>query len=88
MIVMNDVSRSDIGFDVDTNEVTLVTADGEQHCQPALEAGMCLCNLGCARAIQKHGCGRITDDTFQEGRIVDAPEVNRRGLGGGDHSRR
>ncbi len=31
MIVMNDVSRSDIGFDVDTNEVTLVTADGEQH---------------------------------------------------------
>ena len=31
MIVMNDVSRSDIGFDVDTNEITLVTADGEQH---------------------------------------------------------
>jgi phosphopantothenoylcysteine decarboxylase / phosphopantothenate---cysteine ligase len=29
MIVMNDVSRSDIGFDVDSNELTLVTADGD-----------------------------------------------------------
>jgi phosphopantothenoylcysteine decarboxylase/phosphopantothenate--cysteine ligase len=28
LIVLNDVSRSDIGFDVDHNEVALVSADG------------------------------------------------------------
>jgi phosphopantothenoylcysteine decarboxylase/phosphopantothenate--cysteine ligase len=30
LIVLNDVSRADIGFDVADNEVTLVAADGEQ----------------------------------------------------------
>jgi phosphopantothenoylcysteine decarboxylase/phosphopantothenate--cysteine ligase len=30
MIVANDVSRSDAGFDVETNAVTLVTADDER----------------------------------------------------------
>src|SRR4051794_17638083 len=30
-IVLNDVSRSDAGFDVATNEVTLVTASSERH---------------------------------------------------------
>jgi phosphopantothenoylcysteine decarboxylase/phosphopantothenate--cysteine ligase len=30
-VVLNDVSRADAGFDVATNEVTIVTADGEQH---------------------------------------------------------
>jgi phosphopantothenoylcysteine decarboxylase/phosphopantothenate--cysteine ligase len=30
MIVANDVSRSDAGFDVDTNEVTIVSASGEE----------------------------------------------------------
>lgn len=31
LIVANDVSRSDAGFDVDTNAVTLVTASGEEE---------------------------------------------------------
>ncbi len=31
MIVMNDVSRPGIGFDAESNEVTLITPDGEQH---------------------------------------------------------
>jgi phosphopantothenoylcysteine decarboxylase/phosphopantothenate--cysteine ligase len=31
LIVANDVSRSDAGFDVDTNEVTLVGADGAER---------------------------------------------------------
>ncbi|HYE85784.1 MAG TPA: phosphopantothenoylcysteine decarboxylase, partial [Vicinamibacterales bacterium] len=31
MIVANDVSRSDAGFDVETNEVTLVTATGAEE---------------------------------------------------------
>jgi phosphopantothenoylcysteine decarboxylase / phosphopantothenate---cysteine ligase len=30
-IVVNDISRPDIGFEVDANEVTIVTAAGEQH---------------------------------------------------------
>jgi phosphopantothenoylcysteine decarboxylase/phosphopantothenate--cysteine ligase len=30
LVVANDVSRSDAGFEVDTNEVTLVGADGEE----------------------------------------------------------
>lgn len=30
-IVVNDIGRSDIGFDVDANEVTIVTAAGERH---------------------------------------------------------
>ena len=29
LVVANDVSRTDAGFEVDTNEVTLVSADGE-----------------------------------------------------------
>jgi phosphopantothenoylcysteine decarboxylase/phosphopantothenate--cysteine ligase len=31
LIVANDVSRADAGFEVDTNEVTLVSADGDEH---------------------------------------------------------
>ena len=31
LIVLNDVSRADIGFDVDHNEVALVGADGVEH---------------------------------------------------------
>jgi phosphopantothenoylcysteine decarboxylase/phosphopantothenate--cysteine ligase len=30
LVVANDVSRSDAGFEVDTNEVTLISADGEE----------------------------------------------------------
>ena len=29
-VVANDISRADIGFDAGDNEVTIVTADGEQ----------------------------------------------------------
>jgi phosphopantothenoylcysteine decarboxylase/phosphopantothenate--cysteine ligase len=31
LIVLNDISRADIGFEVDDNEVSLVAADGVQH---------------------------------------------------------
>jgi phosphopantothenoylcysteine decarboxylase / phosphopantothenate---cysteine ligase len=30
-VVVNDVSRSDIGFEADSNEVTIVTAAGDEH---------------------------------------------------------
>ena len=88
MIVMNDVSRADIGFDVDANELTLVTADRRAARQPPVEAGVCICNLGCARAIHSHGCGRITD-RHQPGRTNrGCTGSQRRGLLGGDCSRR
>jgi phosphopantothenoylcysteine decarboxylase/phosphopantothenate--cysteine ligase len=37
-VVLNDISRSDAGFDVPTNEVTIVTADGERHVPLATKA--------------------------------------------------
>jgi len=30
-VVVNDISRPDIGFEADANEVTIITADGERH---------------------------------------------------------
>ena len=39
LIVANDVSRTDAGFEVDTNEVTLVTADGEESLAAAVQNG-------------------------------------------------
>jgi phosphopantothenoylcysteine decarboxylase/phosphopantothenate--cysteine ligase len=30
-VVVNDISRSDIGFDADANEVTILTGQGERH---------------------------------------------------------
>ena len=35
LIVFNDVSRGDIGFDTAENEVVLVSADGERRIQKA-----------------------------------------------------
>ena len=40
LIVYNDVSRSDIGFDVADNEVTLITAQGEQPLAKATKAAI------------------------------------------------
>ncbi len=37
-IVVNDIGRKDIGFDVDANEVTIVTAGGERHVPRAPKA--------------------------------------------------
>ncbi|MGE3957732.1 MAG: bifunctional phosphopantothenoylcysteine decarboxylase/phosphopantothenate--cysteine ligase CoaBC [Vicinamibacterales bacterium] len=40
LIVANDVSRADAGFDVTTNEVTLVSADGVEHVPLQSKAGV------------------------------------------------
>jgi phosphopantothenoylcysteine decarboxylase/phosphopantothenate--cysteine ligase len=37
-LVVNDISRSDIGFDVDANEVTILTAAGARHVPRASKA--------------------------------------------------
>jgi phosphopantothenoylcysteine decarboxylase / phosphopantothenate---cysteine ligase len=38
-IVVNDISRPDIGFDVDANEVTILTADANGSANGAIEVG-------------------------------------------------
>lgn len=38
-IVVNDISRADIGFDVDANEVTILTANGDGSANGAVEVG-------------------------------------------------
>jgi phosphopantothenoylcysteine decarboxylase/phosphopantothenate--cysteine ligase len=40
LIVANDVSRADAGFDVDTNEVTLVSHDGAERVPLQSKAGV------------------------------------------------
>ena len=37
-MVLNDVSRSDIGFEVDENEVTLVSANGDERLPKAAKS--------------------------------------------------
>ena len=39
-VVVNDISRADIGFEVDRNEVTIVTAGGEEHVALASKASV------------------------------------------------
>ena len=39
LIVLNDVARADIGFEVDENEVALVGPDGVEHLAEGLEGG-------------------------------------------------
>ncbi|HVF78468.1 MAG TPA: phosphopantothenoylcysteine decarboxylase, partial [Solirubrobacteraceae bacterium] len=45
-IVVNDVSRSDIGFDVADNEVTILTAAGETHVALASKTAVARAVLG------------------------------------------
>ena len=37
-VVVNDISRSDIGIGADSNEVTIVSAEGDQHVSRAAKA--------------------------------------------------
>ncbi len=41
LVVANDVSRTDVGFEVDANEVTLVTPDWRGNTAAAVEGGDC-----------------------------------------------
>jgi phosphopantothenoylcysteine decarboxylase / phosphopantothenate---cysteine ligase len=51
LVVANDVSRADAGFDVDTNAVTLVAADGEQDVPLQSKAGIARVILDRAEAL-------------------------------------
>jgi phosphopantothenoylcysteine decarboxylase / phosphopantothenate---cysteine ligase len=54
-IVVNDISRSDIGFDVDANEVTILTAAGERHVPRASKAHVAREILDTVQRLRRHG---------------------------------
>ena len=51
LVVYNDVSRSDIGFDTDENEVVLISAAGETHLPKASKAQIAAAILDAAEAL-------------------------------------
>jgi phosphopantothenoylcysteine decarboxylase/phosphopantothenate--cysteine ligase len=54
-IVVNDISRTDIGFEADHNEVTIVTADGERHVARAGKAQVAAAVLDEVGALRERG---------------------------------
>jgi phosphopantothenoylcysteine decarboxylase/phosphopantothenate--cysteine ligase len=51
-VVVNDISRPDIGFEVDANEVTIITADGERHVPRASKALIAAAILDAVQTIR------------------------------------
>jgi phosphopantothenoylcysteine decarboxylase/phosphopantothenate--cysteine ligase len=51
-IVVNDISRVDIGFDVDENEVTIVAGDSERHVEKASKAEVAVAVLDFVQALR------------------------------------
>jgi phosphopantothenoylcysteine decarboxylase/phosphopantothenate--cysteine ligase len=56
-VVVNDISRSDIGFDADANEVTILTASGEHHVPRASKAAVAESILDAVAHLR--GSGRV-----------------------------
>src|SRR4051794_6123630 len=54
-VVLNDISRSDAGFDVPTNEVTIVTATTERHVPLATKAEVAAAILDEVLALRSSG---------------------------------
>jgi len=54
-IVVNDISRADIGFESDHNEVTIVTAGGERHVARAGKAEVAAAVLDAVGALRERG---------------------------------
>lgn len=52
-IVVNDIGRADIGFDVDANEVTIITGDGERHVPRAAKAEVARAILDAVIALRE-----------------------------------
>ncbi len=59
-IVVNDISRSDIGFDATDNEVTIVTAAGETHVALASKAAVARAVLDTVLRLRAPGAARAT----------------------------
>jgi phosphopantothenoylcysteine decarboxylase / phosphopantothenate---cysteine ligase len=63
-VVVNDISRSDIGFDADANEVTILTAHGERHIARAAKSDVAREVLDAVVELRKeedHGAGRASE---------------------------
>jgi phosphopantothenoylcysteine decarboxylase/phosphopantothenate--cysteine ligase len=56
-VVVNDISRTDIGFDADANEVTILTASGERHVPRASKAAVAESILDAVTHLR--GSGRV-----------------------------
>jgi phosphopantothenoylcysteine decarboxylase / phosphopantothenate---cysteine ligase len=59
-IVVNDISRADIGFDSEDNEVTIVFAAGEQTVRHAPKAEVAAAILDVVQELRTHAGGRST----------------------------
>jgi phosphopantothenoylcysteine decarboxylase/phosphopantothenate--cysteine ligase len=59
-IVVNDISRADIGFDSEENEVTIVFAAGEQAVRRAPKAEVAAAILDLVQELRTHAGGRST----------------------------
>lgn len=59
-VVVNDISRSDIGFDAADNEVTIVTAAGETHVALASKAAVARAVLDAVMRLRAQGAARET----------------------------
>ncbi|HZC13072.1 MAG TPA: bifunctional phosphopantothenoylcysteine decarboxylase/phosphopantothenate--cysteine ligase CoaBC [Thermoleophilaceae bacterium] len=59
-IVVNDISRADIGFDADQNEVTVVLADGERAVRQAPKAEVAAAILDVVQELRTRAAGRST----------------------------
>jgi phosphopantothenoylcysteine decarboxylase / phosphopantothenate---cysteine ligase len=59
LIVVNDVSRADIGFDVAENEVALVGADGVEHLPKASKAAVAAAILDRVERLLEAGPGPV-----------------------------
>jgi Phosphopantothenoylcysteine synthetase/decarboxylase len=55
LVVYNDVSRTDIGFDAKDNEVVLITRDGEKRIAKAPKPRIAAAVLDAAVALLRHG---------------------------------
>jgi phosphopantothenoylcysteine decarboxylase / phosphopantothenate---cysteine ligase len=59
-IVVNDISRADIGFDADQNEVTIVLAEGERAVSQAPKVEVAAAILDVVQELRTRAAGRST----------------------------
>jgi phosphopantothenoylcysteine decarboxylase/phosphopantothenate--cysteine ligase len=59
-VVVNDISRADIGFDSAENEVTIVTAGGDRHVERATKAAVAAAILDEVEALRTGAAVRST----------------------------
>jgi phosphopantothenoylcysteine decarboxylase/phosphopantothenate--cysteine ligase len=61
-VVVNDISRSDIGFDSDHNEVTIVTASGEHPVERGPKSAVAAAILDEVEALRARGTVETSDE--------------------------